>query len=175
MNVGILIIGGSRFVGPLLIEELLKSGHAVTVFNRGNIKKEYPAGVNFIRGDRNNGFNTGTRFDTVIDMCAYNGPQTERALQELKFDFFIHMGTATTYKKTEIFPLTENSPLGEWSIWGDYNKGKVGCEKILEESGIKYAVIRPVYILGPKNYLVRENFIYSKIKNGSPLILPGIG
>ncbi len=28
----ILIIGGSRFVGPLVIDRLLKKGHKITVF-----------------------------------------------------------------------------------------------------------------------------------------------
>ena len=34
----ILIIGGSRFLGPILIEQLLKNGHSLSVFNRGTIK-----------------------------------------------------------------------------------------------------------------------------------------
>lgn len=169
-------------MGPLVIQKLIAAGHKVTVFNRGRIKKEYPAGVNFIRGDRNNGFNITERFDAaaatfdvVIDMCAYTGKQTRQAIKELKFDFFIHMGTAAAYKKSKTFPLTEDSSLGDWPLWGDYNKGKVECEKVLEKSGIKYATIRPVYILGPNNYLPRESFIYSKIKNSEPIIIPGDG
>src|SRR3989338_610427 len=85
------------------------------------------------------------------------------------------MGTAAAYKKTEIFPLTEESPLGEWPLWGKYNKGKVECEEALINSDVKFATARTVYILGPKNYLARESFIYAKIKNGLPIILPGNG
>ena len=45
----------------------------------------------------------------------------------------------------------------------------------MANSKIKFAVIRPVYILGSNNYCDRERFIYSRIKNGAPIILPGNG
>ncbi len=171
----ILIIGGSRFVGPHVIALLLKNKHRLTVFNRGTINFEYPPGVRFIKGDRENGFGLNEKFDAVIDMCAYVGLQTRLAIKDLKFDYFLNFGTVASYQKTEVFPLTEESPIGDWPSFGDYNKGKVECERVLEESGIKYGTIRPVYILGPKNYCDRENFIYSRIKKGMPLTLPGNG
>lgn len=171
----ILIIGGSRFVGPHIVNYLSQCGHAITVFNRGRIKTDYPTGVCFVKGDRNEEFGLKERFDVVIDMCAYYGFQTERAIRELKFDFFINFGTAAAYKKTETFPLMEELPLSDWPLWGDYNRGKVECEEILKKSGVKYATVRPTYILGQKNYIPRESFIYSRIKNGLPLILPGNG
>lgn len=171
----ILIIGGSRFVGPLLIEKLLRGGYGVTVFNRGRISQAYSNKARFIKGDRNSGFSFSERFDAVIDMCAYSGEQTKRALDELKFDFFVHMSTAAVYRKSEVFPLTEESPIGPWPLWNSLNKGKAECEEALKESGVKYASIRPVYILGPKNYCDREHFIYSRIKSGLPIVLPGNG
>lgn len=171
----ILIIGGSRFVGPHLISLLLKNKHNLTVFNRGSIQFSYPKGVYVVQGDRDKGFGSLGKFDVVIDMCAYTGDQTKRALKELTFDYFLNFGTVASYKKTEIFPLTEDSTIGDWPSFGEYNKGKVACEQVLEKSGVKYATIRPVYILGPKNYCDRENFIYSRIKKGVPLNLPGNG
>ena len=171
----ILIIGGSRFVGPLLIQKLLSGSHSITVFNRGLVSSDYPSAVHFMKGDRNAGFNISEHFDAIIDMCAYTGEQTRRALKELNFDFFIHMSTAAAYKKPETFPLTEDSPLGDWPLWSDYNRGKAECENVLQKSGVKFAVLRPVYILGPRNYCNREAFIYSRIKNNLPLVLPGNG
>jgi len=171
-----LIIGGSRFIGPLIIKELKKKHHSITVFNRGNIKKEFGKGVIYVQGDRDKGFlGKKNKFDVVIDTCAYNGRKTKKALQQLKFDYYINIGTAASYKKTDIFPLTEESALGEWPLWGNYNRGKIECEAVLKKSGIKYASIRPVYILGPKNHVNRENFIYSHLKERKPLILPGNG
>jgi len=170
----ILIIGGSRFVGPLIISKLVEKGHNLTVFNRGRIKKEYEK-VRFIEGNRNEGFNIKDHFDVVIDTCAYKEIHIKKVVDELRFDFYLNLGTAASYKKTEIFPLSEDSEIGEWPIWGDYNKGKVECEKFLEKNKIKHANLRPVYILGTNNYVDREHFIYSKIKNKEQIIIPGNG
>lgn len=171
----ILIIGGSRFVGPHVISLLLKNKHKLTVFNRGTVDFKYPKDVRFIKGNRGNGFGLNEKFDVVIDMCAYIGSQTRLAIKDLTFDYFLNFGTVASYQKTEIFPLTEKSPIGDWPSFGDYNKGKVECERVLAKSGIKYGTIRPVYILGPKNYCDRENFIYSRIMKETPLTLPGNG
>lgn len=171
----ILIIGGSRFVGPPLVELLIGKGHQVYVFNRGIIRNEYGNSVAFIRGDRNEGFGIQEHFDVVIDMCAYTGAQTQRALDELSYNFFINFGTAASYKKSELFPLTEESPLGAWPVWGDYNVGKVECEQVLGRSGKTFATIRPVYILGAHNYVDREHFIYTKLRVGEPVMIPGNG
>lgn len=169
----ILVIGGSRFVGPYLVEMLLEKGCAVTVFNRGSVP--CPKGAKFIQGDRNQPFQIQEHFDVVVDMVAYTGDQARTAVEQLKFDFMVHVGTAASYKKSGEFPLKEDFPLGDWPVWGAYNKGKVDCENVLKKSGIKYASIRPVFILGPENFADREKFIYTRIKKGETLILPGNG
>ncbi|KKT58461.1 MAG: NAD-dependent epimerase/dehydratase [Candidatus Gottesmanbacteria bacterium GW2011_GWA1_44_24b] len=120
----ILIIGGSRFVGPHLVKLLIARKHTITVFNRGVISTKYPKGVTFIKGDRDKGFYVKEKFDAVIDTCAYVGSQTSRAIKELKFDYFLNFGTVASYQKTEIFPLTEESPIGDWPSFGDYNKAR---------------------------------------------------
>ncbi len=172
----VLIIGGTRFIGPALIEALLRHGnYSVTAFNRGITHKTMPSGVWHVQGDRKNGFNIDERFDAVIDLCAYTGEDTKRALSELTCGFFIHMSTAVVYKKPEIFPVDETAPLGFWPLWGEYNEGKVECEEVIQKSDVSYASVRPVYILGPKNYCERESFIYSRLKQDEPIILPGDG
>ena len=114
----ILIIGGSRFVGPLVVEKLIKRKHDITIFNRGKIQSNY-TNVKFIQGDRKNGFNIKDKFDVVIDTCAYKGEHIQKAINELKFDYYLNFSTAAVYKKTTKFPLTEESETGDWPLWGD--------------------------------------------------------
>lgn len=172
----ILIIGGSRFMGPYIINELLEKDHDITVFNRGGATIAENSNIQYIKGDRNSGIDIKDYFNVVIDTCAYTGDQTARSVNELNFDYYLHISTVSVYKKSEIFPLREDtSPIGAWPAWGDYNKGKVECEQILEKSGLKYAIVRSVYILGAKNHLPRESYIYTKLKKGEELILPGNG
>src|SRR5579864_3903989 len=48
----ILIIGGTRFMGPLVVRMLHEEGHELTVFHRGQSQIELPEGVREISGDR---------------------------------------------------------------------------------------------------------------------------
>ena len=52
----IALLGGSKFIGPHLINALYRDGHDITIFNR-NITSPpftFPDGIHFVRGDRNN-------------------------------------------------------------------------------------------------------------------------
>jgi 2'-hydroxyisoflavone reductase len=169
----ILIIGGTRFVGPHVIQKL--KNHELTLFNRGNNPMNFEGNIRQIKGDRNEGFNISEKFDAVIDMCAYNGKHTTQVLSELQTDYYFHFGTIASYKKTNVFPLTEESPIGEWKMWGDYNKGKVECEEVLKNSNTKHGIIRPVFILGAANHKDREAFIYRNILQDKEINLPGNG
>ncbi len=171
----ILIIGGSRFVGPYVIDLLVKHGHEVTVFNRGTKEVKYPDSVTHVKGDRDKGFNLNQKFDVVIDMCAYIGKQVQQVIDQLKFGFLVHFGSIASYSATQVFPITEDFPLGNLPSTDNYGIGKSDCEKALQESGVKYATLRPAYVLGPENYCDRENFIYTKIFNKEPIMIPGNG
>lgn len=171
----ILIVGGTRYIGPLLLELLQKDQLQITVFNRGNREFNYE-GIEHVIGDRNQGFAAlkGKRFDVVYDMCAYIGLQTKRLLEEVDFNFLVHLGTVASYKAPSVFPVREDYPMGEW-FWGDYGKGKAECEETLAKSKLKHAILRPTYILGATNYLDRESFIYSKLMAEETIYIPGDG
>jgi nucleoside-diphosphate-sugar epimerase len=48
----ILVIGGTNFMGPLVVRSLSEQGHEVTVFHRGQTRTDLPRGVKEILGDR---------------------------------------------------------------------------------------------------------------------------
>lgn len=171
----ILVIGGTRFIGPVLVEELLRHKHSVSLFNRGTNPRIFSSPVTEYRGDREQGFGIEKKFDAVIDLCAYNGEQSKRALAELTCDYFLHISSAAAYATPTIFPLREDSPIGLWPQWGNYNKNKVDAEKIVSASNMPHAIVRPVFILGKDNYCSREQFIYSHLKSQTPIRIPGNG
>jgi nucleoside-diphosphate-sugar epimerase len=49
----ILLIGGTRFIGPPLVRRLVGSGHQVACFHRGHSHADLPAAVEQLLGDRN--------------------------------------------------------------------------------------------------------------------------
>ena len=73
----VLVMGGTRFNGLALVEELVKHGHAVTLFNRGASEAAVPPGVRRLYGDRHDHtalraalgdetFDTGSGADVII-------------------------------------------------------------------------------------------------------------
>ena len=48
----ILVIGGTNFMGPLVVRSLSERGQEITVFHRGQTQTELPRGVREIVGDR---------------------------------------------------------------------------------------------------------------------------
>ena len=48
----ILVIGGTNFMGPLVVRSLSEQGHEITVFHRGQTRTDLPSGVKEILGDR---------------------------------------------------------------------------------------------------------------------------
>ena len=48
----ILVVGGPRFFGVLLVRELLRKGHEVTIATRGNTKDDFGDSIHRIAVDR---------------------------------------------------------------------------------------------------------------------------
>ena len=67
----ILILGGTIFVGRALVEEALKRGHEVTLFNRGKRNPGLFPQVENIIGDRTEDLSplAGRTWDAIIDTC----------------------------------------------------------------------------------------------------------
>jgi nucleoside-diphosphate-sugar epimerase len=48
----ILVLGGTRFIGPDVVRRLDATGHRVTIFHRGQTEADLPPGVAHLHGDR---------------------------------------------------------------------------------------------------------------------------
>ena len=80
----VLIIGGTRYMGRLAVEQLLERGDEVTVFSRGNVRPVWWDRVHHIAGDRTDRADfteklKGRAFDAVIDMRAFRKEDVESA------------------------------------------------------------------------------------------------
>jgi len=67
----VLVIGGTQFIGRLLVEELLKDGQEVSILHR-KPKHDFGRRAENIQADRNDAHSlrevlTGRRFDVVFD------------------------------------------------------------------------------------------------------------
>lgn len=73
----ILIIGGTKFIGPYVVKSLREKGHDIVLFHRGNTSHSFPFDVPEILGDRTDLLFFKDKFlafapDVVIDMIPYS-------------------------------------------------------------------------------------------------------
>ncbi|MGB3340452.1 MAG: NAD-dependent epimerase/dehydratase family protein [bacterium] len=78
----IIIIGGTRFIGPSVVKKLHEQGHTILLFHRGKSKANLPEDIPHILGDRNNLADFRNEFaevkpELVLDMA----PITEKHAQ----------------------------------------------------------------------------------------------
>jgi hypothetical protein len=52
MAMNVLVMGGAQLSGPFLVRDLLRAGHRVTLFHRGNHPRNVPVGVGEILAPR---------------------------------------------------------------------------------------------------------------------------
>ena len=78
MHKNILVIGGTRFFGKLLVQRLLGAGHQVTIASRGNAPDPFGARVKRIKVDRRDqgamvqAFAKVEGYDVVYDQMCYS-------------------------------------------------------------------------------------------------------
>lgn len=167
MNV--LIIGGTRFQGPHLIRDLLKHGHTVTIFHRG----QHPANKNLqikdILGDRDSPHDLfhlkNFSFDICIDTCAYHPMQIEKLAQFLKVDRYVLISSVYAYEdKNEILHEdcqlnSRNFPDESWLETQKYGYLKALCEiEAIKHFGNHSLLIRPSPIIGHGDHTERLRF-----------------
>lgn len=77
MPMNILVIGGTRFFGKLLVQRLIRAGHSVTIATRGYAPDPFGNRITRVRVDRRNetamqaAFGA-SRFDIVYDQMCYS-------------------------------------------------------------------------------------------------------
>ncbi|MGK7939482.1 MAG: NAD-dependent epimerase/dehydratase family protein [Crocosphaera sp.] len=173
----ILIMGGTRFIGVYLTKELVKQGHEVVLFNRGN----QPAPVESlqqIHGDRKDTQKlkealASEKFDAIFDNNGRELSDTQPLVEIFsnQVKHFVYVSSAGVYLKSDQMPHVEEDEVDPNSR----HKGKFETESYLEKSGIPWTSIRPTYIYGPQNYNDLEAWFFDRIVRNRPIPIPGNG
>jgi len=171
----ILVMGGTRFVGKPLVEQLLAEGHTLTLFTRGN--QPIPAGVEHLQGDRTSAEGlaalNGRSFDVIVDSSGRSLDDSRAVIEQTGAPShrFVYVSSAGVYADSELWPLDEDSP----SDPASRHSGKLDTEAWLRAQGIPFTSFRPTYIVGPGNYNPVESWFFDRIVHGRPVPLPGDG
>jgi nucleoside-diphosphate-sugar epimerase len=178
-----LVMGGTRFLGVEVVDALLRAGHDVTVFHRGSREPVWYRPVVQVIGDRTVPADLAplatAGFDAVVDLSAYRAAQTELLLEALPaVPRWVHVSTLNVYRPQPLLPWPEETPYGPHPLWGDYAVDKIGCERALRErrpEPLTTVVIRLPLVLGPRNFIAREEFVLNRLLDDQVILLPGDG
>jgi 2'-hydroxyisoflavone reductase len=184
----VLVIGGTLFIGRLLVEELVKGGHDVTVLHR-KPKHEFGKRVDNIMADRNDpeamkeALST-RRFDVVFDNAydwsrgttAAQVEATVRACGD-RLSRYIFMSSVAAYG--DGLNHKESDPLAPDYHADPYVRHKATTERLLfrmnSQTGLPVVTFRPPFVYGPNTNYYREQFFWDRLRGGRPVIIPGDG
>lgn len=180
----VLVIGGTRFFGWDLVEQLLERGHRVTVFSRGRSRPPFWDHVEHLSGDRTDpgavaAALRGRRFDVVVDNVAFQAQDVRSVLEALGAGVGHYVLTSSGAVYPDLVPPDVFRPIPEeaadLSLRGDgaYAEGKRECERVLrEQQTVPFTVIRPPIVQGPRDPTLRGWFWYQRIRDGGPVLVP---
>jgi len=201
----ILILGGTGFIGPHMVEYALSRGHTVTMFNRGRTNTHLFPEVERLVGDRNGDVAAlgGREWDVVLDNNATLPSWVRRTAQLLKdsAEHYIHVSTLSVYANTSfaikpdriitpgsaeeearrIHEYSELKVLPEGHEGEEVAGGTYGPFKVLAEQEARSAfpgrsaVVRPGLIVGPGDHTDRFTYWPVRIDRGGEVLVPGDG
>jgi 2'-hydroxyisoflavone reductase len=191
-----LVLGGTGFLGPAVVEEALRRGHSMTLFNRGKTNTHLFPDLEKFRGDRERGIEAletavvnGRRWDVVIDTSAYI-PKHVEASAGLVAEFarqYVVLSTVGVYADHSV-PADESSAVAvvddEWvagiktirDSLANYGAMKARCEIAAEKAMPgRVTVIRPGLIVGPMDRSDRFTYWAVRVSRGGEVLAPGDG
>ena len=183
----ILVLGGTRFFGIRMVQDLLKMGHKVMIGTRGLSKDPFGEQVKRIALDRSNGESLrqalqGKRFDLVIDKIAYCSNDIKRLLDFIDCQKYIYMSTTAVYAPKKINLVEEDfDPLAMDLVWCErkdfpYGQVKMQAEAAITQKypGQKYIAVRYPVVLGKDDYTKRLLFYAQHVARSVPMYIDNL-
>ncbi|SRR5579884_655179 len=185
-----LVIGGTGYIGRLMVAELLRREHSVSVLHR---RPSHDLGrrVANLTADRNDARALqaalgGKQFDVVFDN-AYDwdrgttAAQVESTVRAAGGNLhrYIFMSSVAAYG--DGLNHHEGDALAPDDAPDLYVRNKAMSERALfrlhQRIGLPVVTLRPPYVYGPgkHNPYYREAFFWDRLRLGRPIILPGDG
>jgi nucleoside-diphosphate-sugar epimerase len=184
----VLVIGGTLFIGRLLVEELLKEGHEVAVLHR-KPKHDWGRRVENIMADRNDADSvrealSTRRFEVVFDNVydwerGTTAAQVEATVQACgdRLSRYVFMSSVAAYG--DGLSHKESDPLAPDYHPEPYVSHKATTERMLfrmrRETGLPVVTFRPPFVYGAGNPFYREQFFWDRLRAGRPIVIPGDG
>lgn len=173
----LLVLGGTRFVGRVLVERALARGVEVTLFNRGLTNPSLFPEAHHLRGDRSSDVTAlrGRRWDTVVDVAGYDPDVVAKSVDVLRghVDRYVFVSTLSVYADHGTADGQRESSSLEHDL-NSYGGRKAACEALVREAfGDRALIVRSGLVVG--RYDSTDRFAYwpRRIAAGGTVLAPG--
>ena len=183
----ILIIGGTRFFGIPMVEELLNAGHHVTIATRGLSADSFGSYVQRIILDRTDAQSvrdalSGRRFDIIIDKLAYCSNDIKSVMDAADFDQYIQMSTTAVYEPKHINTVESDfDALSKELIWcgrPDFPyaeiKRQAECALWQKYPDRNWIAVRYPFVIGKDDYTKRLLFYVEHVMKSIPMFIDNL-
>ena len=164
----ILVMGGTRFFGIHMVNELLAKGHDVTIATRGKVSDEYGSKVKRVVIERTSEKSmkttlSGRHYDVVIDKIAYCSNDIKYVMESVDYNKYIHMSSAAVYEPKHINTMeSEFDGVSKELVWCDRKafpyeeiKRQAECALWQEYSNRNWIAVRYPFVIGKDDYTKR--------------------
>jgi 2'-hydroxyisoflavone reductase len=180
----LLILGGTRFLGPEIVEAAKVSGWTITLFNRGKTNPGLFPDLEKLQGDRNGDLKSlaGRSFDAVVDTSGYFPRQVRdsAALLGKSAKQYVFVSSISVYADLGKPGIDETAPV---AVLRDPTVEKVteetyGGLKALCEAAAETAMpgrvtnVRPGLIVGPNDGTDRFTYWPVRVAKGGEVLAP---
>ncbi|MBL1421997.1 MAG: SDR family oxidoreductase [Alphaproteobacteria bacterium] len=177
----ILFIGGTGNISLSCVEQAVKAGHDVSVFNRGRSIPESIAGVTQIVGDMDDDESyaqlADQQWDVVAQFMAFMPAQIQRDIDVFSgnTDHYIFISSASCYQHTpDSYIITELTPT--INPYWKYSQNKIECESLLKSCDkLNWTIVRPSHTVRTWLPTLMSEDIVWRLQNDRPLLVPGDG
>ncbi|MEM8710332.1 MAG: epimerase [Planctomycetota bacterium] len=194
----LLMLGGTRFLGPTIVSAAVDAGWEVTLFNRGKSSPDMFEGFDKRVGDRNTGDYASLsegEWDLCIDTSCYIPSHVTAAVEAVKgrVKHYVVVSTLSVFAEDagDDGPVDENGKISqiepeklpEFQVIqdvGKYGSRYYGALKFLCEEAAKEAmpegattIVRPGLIVGPEDGSDRFTYWPVRLAKGGEVLAPG--
>ena len=185
----LLVLGGTMFLGPEVVEAALARGWTVTLFNRGKTNPQLFPDLEKLHGDRDpakgDGLKAleGRRWDAVVDTSGYvpRHVQASAALLAPGAKQYLFVSTISVYADNSKPGADESAAVGTLKdptvekVDGEtYGPLKALCEQAAEKAMPgRTTIVRPGLIVGPGDPSDRFTYWPVRVAKGGEVLAPG--
>lgn len=179
----ILVLGGTNFVGPAVVQAALARGHDVTLFNRGITRPHLFPELEKLRGTRSlsgsdlRRLETKGPWDAVIDVW----PEQSRLVAETtsllrdRVDYYFYISSIAVYSdftspgQDETAPVRDDPP-------DSYGAEKAAAEAVVRTTFAgRHGIVRCPSIIGPFDPGAAYHFWVRRLALRDEVLCPGSG